>query len=62
MSQSASYIGIGGTLFREMVSDGRMPQPRIINTKEIWDTQELDFAFDKLPHKQANSNNPWDNM
>ena len=59
MSQSASYVGVGGTLFKEMVDDGRMPQPRIINSKEVWDTQELDFAFDELPHKDEQQSS-WD--
>tara|TARA_B100000315_G_C14572985_1_gene586545 strand:- start:1633 stop:1869 length:237 start_codon:yes stop_codon:yes gene_type:complete len=61
-NQAAVYVGVGGTKFTEMVDDGRMPKPRQIDSKEVWDTQELDFAFDELPHKQANSNNPWDDM
>jgi hypothetical protein len=57
---SAVYVGVGSTLFDEMVDDGRMPQPRIINSKEVWDTQELDFAFDDLPRKSEQTKNSWD--
>ena len=64
--QAASYIGTGGTLFKEMVDDGRMPKPRIINSKEVWDTQEIDLAFDELPHKgelqSSSDDNPWNEL
>ena len=47
---AASYIGIGVTLFDTMVGDGRMPKPRLINNRKVWDRRELDIAFDKLPN------------
>ncbi len=55
---SAKYIGVGESLFDEMVDDGRMPKPKTINTRKIWDRVELDLAFDALPHKDEA--NPWD--
>ena len=56
--QSAKYIGIGTTMFDEMVSDRRMPKPRRINGRTVWDRLELDEAFSALPHDE--DANPWD--
>jgi len=50
--EAASYIGVGLTLFREMVADRRMPRPRRINRRVVWDRRELDLYFDRLPHDQ----------
>lgn len=56
--QSAAYVGTGPTLFDEMVRDGRMPAPKRINSKTIWDRQALDEAFAALPSDE--DTNPWD--
>jgi hypothetical protein len=47
--QAAAYIGIGVTKFDEMVADGRMPRPKRIDARKVWDIRELDLAFDALP-------------
>ena len=56
--QSADYVGVKPTLFDEMVADGRMPKPKRINTKTVWDRQALDEAFAALPSDE--DANPWD--
>lgn len=48
-SESALYVGVGLTLFDEMVADGRMPRPKRVNSRTIWDRIELDAAFTNLP-------------
>jgi hypothetical protein len=48
-TQAATYVGISPSLFDQMVRDGRMPQPKHINSRVIWDRQLLDEAFDALP-------------
>ena len=59
--KAAAYVGIGTTLFDEMVSDDRMPAPKNINTKKIWDRLELDEAFTALPSDEDDEDaNPWD--
>lgn len=49
-AQAAAYIGVGARLFDQMVDDGRMPQPRKIGVRCVWDVRELDQHFDDLPH------------
>ena len=47
---AAAYVGVGLTKFDEMVSDGRMPRPRLIDSIRSWDRHELDFYYSELPH------------
>ncbi|MBS7702716.1 helix-turn-helix transcriptional regulator [Chelatococcus asaccharovorans] len=49
--EAAAYIGVSPSLFDEMVEDGRMPQPKRINARTVWDRRRLDEAFDGLPDK-----------
>ena len=56
--QSAAYVGVGSTLFDQMVADGRMPAPKRVNSKTIWDRRALDEAFAGLPSEDGA--NPWD--
>jgi hypothetical protein len=49
---AARYIGVGPTLFDEMVTDGRMPPPRVINCRTVWDIEEVYEAFKALPHRE----------
>lgn len=55
---AAAYIGLGATKFDQLVADGRMPQPRRIDGRKVWDRHELDDAFSALPHDEET--NPWD--
>lgn len=48
--EAAAAVGIGLSLFRQMVDDGRMPRPRIINARRLWDIDELRTAFKRLPY------------
>ncbi|ESW62692.1 hypothetical protein X760_31790 [Mesorhizobium sp. LSHC422A00] len=34
-----------------MVADSRMPRPKLINSRTIWDRVTLDIAFSSLPDK-----------
>ncbi|MBZ9777030.1 helix-turn-helix transcriptional regulator [Mesorhizobium sp. CO1-1-8] len=49
--EAARYIGVGSTLFDEMVADGRMPSPKQVNSRTVWDRVALDIAFTSLPDK-----------
>ena len=56
--EAATYIGVSPSLFDLMVQDGRMPGPKLINTRTVWDRFALDRAFEALPDRD--SQNPWD--
>lgn len=47
--EAALYVGIGATKFRSLVTDGRMPKPRVIDGRRVWDIDDLDVAFKALP-------------
>ena len=46
--QSAAYVGVGVTKFNEMVEDGRMPPPKHVDGRVIWDRYLLDRSFEQL--------------
>lgn len=65
--EAAQYIGVGVTKFDEMVLDGRMPQPYVIDNRLVWCVYELDQYFERLPKRKdrggaANSADPWSKM
>lgn len=45
---AAAYIGVSPTKFDEMVADGRMPKPKRIDGRRVWDKRKVDEAFDEL--------------
>ena len=47
--EAAVYIGISANKFDELVCDGRMPGPKRIDGRKLWDVHALDLAFDSLP-------------
>lgn len=52
--EAARYVGVGTTKFDEMVSDGRMPKPRRVDGRVLWDRIALDIAFSELPEERRN--------
>lgn len=53
-------MGVGATKFDEMVADGRMPRPKRVDGRVIWDRLRIEAAFTDLPEdKQVN---PLDRM
>lgn len=56
--EAAAYIGISPTLFDHLVQDGRMPQPKRIGARTVWDRRALDLAFAAIPN--GSDDNPWD--
>jgi predicted DNA-binding transcriptional regulator AlpA len=61
MQESAEYIGVGETKFGQLVDSGRMPPPKRIDGRKVWDIRELDEAFERLPSDgcAAGHGNPW---
>ena len=59
--EAAEYIGVGTTLFDQMVADGRMPKPKVINARRVWSRPLLEKAFAQLPDEDQNesTSDPW---
>ena len=47
------YVGVSASKFDELVNDGRMTRPRMIDSRKVWDINELDAAFDELPYSAS---------
>jgi predicted DNA-binding transcriptional regulator AlpA len=45
---AAEYVGVSLSLFDSMVRDGRMPKPKRVENRTIWDRIDVDRAFDLL--------------
>lgn len=56
--EAAAYIGVSGSLFDEMVADGRMPKPKKINGRVVWSVRALTLAFEALP--DGSQGNSWE--
>lgn len=53
--QAAEYIGVSASLFDELVADGRMPGPKRINARTVWDRLQLDVAFTALGEEDTSA-------
>ncbi len=58
--EAAGYIGVGTSKFDAMVSDGRMPKPKRIDGRKVWDIWSIDRAFGLLPGEDELDHNPFD--
>jgi hypothetical protein len=59
--EASAYVGVSPSLFDQMVGDGRMPAPKTVNARVIWDRLKLDEAFTALPDRDGEEpGNPWD--
>jgi len=46
---AAQYIGVSPSKFDQLVKDGRMPKPKRIDNRRVWDRQKIELAFQQLP-------------
>jgi predicted DNA-binding transcriptional regulator AlpA len=51
--QSAEYVGVSATKFDQIVAGGRMPKPKRIDGRVVWDRLQLDLAFAALPDEDG---------
>jgi predicted DNA-binding transcriptional regulator AlpA len=49
--EAAAAIGISASKFRALVNEKRMPSPRRLDGRKIWDVDELRAAFKALLHQ-----------
>lgn len=58
---AAALIGVSASFFDRLVKDGRMPQPRDVDGRVLWDSEEVRAAWRTLPRRgQRAQANPWD--
>lgn len=60
--EAAAYVGVGVTKFDAMVTDGRMPHPKKIDGRRVWDRHRLDSAFAALPTEGGDDNEGADDV
>jgi predicted DNA-binding transcriptional regulator AlpA len=61
--EAAMYVGVSVNKFDDLVEADRMPKPRKIDSRKIWDVYEIDTAFDALPREHADpTDNTWDGV
>lgn len=58
--EAARYVGLGTTKFDEMVKEGKMPKPKRVGSRTVWDRVALDIAFTDLP--EVDSGNFFDRL
>jgi hypothetical protein len=60
-AEAAEYIGVGTSLFDQMVADGRMPPAKLINSRKVWMRSKIEKAFAELPDEAEDREpaNPW---
>ncbi len=57
---AAGYVGVSVSLFDQMVADGRMPRPKQVNSRKIWDRLAIDRYFEELDTDDHGSK--WDDV
>jgi hypothetical protein len=57
--EAARYVGVSPTTFDKLVVGKKMPNPKHVGTRRIWDRHLLDMAFDEISGDDE-SPNPWD--
>ena len=57
--EAAAYVGVGTTLFDELVAARKMPASFHINTRVLWDRWKLDLAIDALQELDASPRARW---
>ena len=58
--QAAEYIGVSPTKFDQTIVDGRMPKPKRIDGRNVWDRYQLDNAFSALPDDNDRMDEVWE--
>lgn len=57
-TEAATYVGVSGSKFDQLVADGRMPKQIKLDGCTLWDMRKLDIAIDALAD-EADESNPW---
>ena len=58
-AQAASYIGVSPGTFDRLVAEGKMPTPKRVGARVLFDREAIDLAFSVLGEDSADRND-WD--
>ncbi len=50
-TEAAVYLSLSPSFFRQLVIANKMPRPRLIGTRRVYDIEELDAAFKAMPRE-----------
>ena len=59
---AAQYVGVAPNTFDRMVDDGRMPPPKRVGERKVWDRMALDTYFTALPDDGQPAAGSWDDV
>ncbi|MBI1263176.1 MAG: hypothetical protein GC187_00385 [Alphaproteobacteria bacterium] len=59
--EAADYVGVCANTFQRLVNEGRMPKPKRIYSRLIWDVFEINRAFEML-ESDGDEANPVDHV
>lgn len=51
--EAARYVGVGPGKFDELVAARRMPRPKKIDGRNVWDRAALDAYFDEIRENES---------
>ena len=57
--EAAHFIGVSSTFFRTLVEQGKMPKPRVLGSRKLWDVDELAASFKALPIEGEGAGGSW---
>jgi excisionase family DNA binding protein len=49
--EAAGYLSLSPSYFRQLVIANKMPRPRLIGKRRVYDIEELDAAFRAMPRE-----------
>lgn len=52
--EAARWVGLGTSKFDELVAAGRLPKPKRIDGRVVWDRLKVDAAFSELGEDEGN--------
>jgi hypothetical protein len=59
---AAAYVGVGTTLFDQLVAAGKIPRPFRLEGRVLFDRRRLDAAIDDMQDDLTPASDVWDDV
>jgi predicted DNA-binding transcriptional regulator AlpA len=60
---AAQLLGISAGTFDKLVKTGKLPEPREVESRILWDSKEIEAAWRAMPRRgQPATVNEWDSV